>query len=157
MATIKFEENLASPTSFRMLNCTAAILSEADDNESDDDWAGAAANPSNSIIQTDQEITFNFKWGCAGILVQSLCGNWNVQVYLEKMGSDEYDLPNAVVHIPFVPVSGHSYDVNIVVRPNVIPSGLYRAVAAITLVSEHGKPLPVAGFADFGLLQFYVA
>ncbi len=157
MAKIKFEENLASPTSFRMLKCTAAILSEAFDPESDDDWAGNAANPSNSIIQTDQEITFNFKWGCAGILVQSLCGTWNVQVYLEQMGENEFGLPGARVDIPFEPVSGHQYDVNIVVRPNVIPAGLYRAVAAITLVSEHGKPLPVAGFADFGLLQFYTA
>ncbi|RMF56379.1 MAG: hypothetical protein D6748_13675 [Calditrichaeota bacterium] len=107
-----------------------------------------------TIIRTDQEWYIKFRWNTLGPLNCLMCGNWEVQVYLEQMGKGEFALPNSVMTEPFVS-KPFNYDCEIRFQPGKVPEGVYRIVATIKLLGPTGIPGPVVGFAEGPLVQFY--
>ena len=85
-----------------------------------------------------------------------MCGKWTCRLYLEKMGGSEFSLPisHAIGVEDFVAKPNY-YSCAINVPPNVVPAGVYRVVATLTLKGETGVPAPLAAFADLGMVQFY--
>ncbi|MFN7115201.1 MAG: hypothetical protein ACK4TA_00285 [Saprospiraceae bacterium] len=110
---------------------------------------------SNMFVQTDQPLAVTFDWTASGAIFLFLAGTWKCTVYLEMMGGGEYPHPPASATTAVstgVISAGYKVDVNI---PPITQEGLYRVVATITLQGPGGMMLPVAGFAEIGLIQVY--
>lgn len=111
------------------------------------------------IIQTDQSFKIGFKWSQEGPAVLHPSHFWRVQVFLEKMGGDEFTLPagKGYVEEPFVPNSPNTYNATITFNPYDIPVGLYRITGVVQLAGpfSKGQRQGVVAFADFGLVQIY--
>ena len=118
--------------------------------------ANAPAIPPATNIQTDQSFHLRFNWKTQGNLNYIMCGEWTCRLYLERMGGGEFSLPvsHAIGVEEFV-AKPNSYECKIDVPANVVPAGIYRVVATLTLKGDTGVPAPVAAFADLGLVQFY--
>lgn len=155
MIEFKVEENLASPKSFRF--CYGNAVCTDEQLPSDCCWDDAILN--NSLIQVEQGVNFGFKWCVEGCLVPLLkCSYWKIQLHFEKWGEPEFDLGSVGVQkVKFVPESGYQYYNVISLRPNTVPEGVYDIVAVIRLYDNAGNPVPVAGFAELGKIQFYEA
>ena len=111
---------------------------------------------SQELIQTDQNANVNIKFQVGGLLVPFLAGKWKGEVFLEKMGGDEYTGPALSNTIPYNPANiNYSLDVNI--PAGSIDEGIYRVVVCLTLESLTGAPGPVAAFGDLGILKYYEA
>lgn len=107
-----------------------------------------------TIIRTNQEWYIKMSWKTFGALNCLMCGNWQLEVYLEQMGKGEYDLPNSARSVPFVS-SPHQYHHEIHFPANKVPEGVYRIVVTIKMQGPTGIPGPVVGFAEGPLVQFY--
>ncbi|MFK7847336.1 MAG: hypothetical protein AB8G77_18720 [Rhodothermales bacterium] len=120
---------------------------------STDDYPAAAPV---DIIQTDQSFHVRFHWRTTGNLNYIMCGKWKCQIYLEKMGGDEFTLnpAHAIGTEEFV-AQPKNYNCKIDVPALQVKPGVYRLVATLTLIGDTGVPAPVAAFADLGLIQFY--
>lgn len=114
------------------------------------------ALPPASNIQTDQSCHLRFRWTTQGTLNYVMSGTWKVQVFLEKMGGGEFTLaPTHAVNTESFVAQPQSYVCDIDIPGNVIPAGVYRVVATLTLKGDTGVPAPLAAFADLGIVQFY--
>lgn len=156
MVTLKVEENLASPKSF--VFCGGAVCTD-EQLPGDCCWDDPILN--NSLIQSEQAVTFGFRWDVKGCLVPLLkCSKWKIEVQLERWGSKEFDLAAlgyGTKYVNYVPRSGYTYTESITVPANTIPDGVYEVVGLITLYDNNNNPLPVAGFAELGKIRFYEA
>ena len=111
---------------------------------------------SNMFIQTDQDLLVNFKWTASGAIFLFLSGIWKCTVYLEPMGGGGSPITPQFATTPVITGKISSdYDVNVQI-PAIKKEGVYRVVATITLQGG-GTQLPVAGFAEIGLIQVYEA
>lgn len=109
------------------------------------------------IIQADQPVKIRFKWRTAGLLVPFLAGTWKVTVFFEKMGGDEFTLPNNVAQTSFVGRNPHHYSLTLDIAPNTLPGGVYKVVASLNFCAPDGTPGPVAAFTELGMVQVYSA
>jgi hypothetical protein len=111
-----------------------------------------------TIIRRNQAWKVTFDWQTSGVAALFLAGQWKLEIYLEKMGPDEFGLPAGLstATVPAVATAAlHSYAKDIVIPANVVPEGLYKLVVSITHQNPGGSPTPMAGFAEGSLLQFY--
>lgn len=85
-----------------------------------------------------------------------MAGTWHLQLFLEKMGGEEFTLnpAYAIDQINFVS-RPHEYYRWAIIPAGQVPPGVYRAVASVTFKGPLGVPEPIAAFADIGLVQFY--
>ena len=155
MAIMKVEENLATSQSFKFKGTSIVTMKELP--SSDECWPDTVQN--NQLIQCEQGATIGFQWSVSGCLVPLLkCSKWKIQLFMEKWGETEFDLGSAgIVNVPFVGTSGHLYTQAITLRPNTIPEGVYDVVAVLRLYDTNNNPVPVAGFAELGKVEFYQA
>ncbi len=114
------------------------------------------AVPPTKIIQLDQRWYWAVHFKQCGKLIELMCGTWRAELLLEKMGGDEYDLPQtySILEFPFEHINGWVYKSK-QVEPRIVPKGVYRAVISLTFQGPTKRPGPIAAFADLGLLQFY--
>ena len=120
---------------------------------STDDYPAA---PPTNIIQTDQPFSVIFHWRTVGLLNYVMCGKWKCQILFERMGEQEFGLPQQYsVSTEKFKSKPHSYECRIDVPAGLVPAGVYRIVGLLTLEGPTGVPAPSAAFADLGLVQFY--
>lgn len=110
---------------------------------------------SNMFIQTDQDLLVNFKWTASGAIFLFLSGTWKCTVYLEQMGGSTLVTPQFGTTPVITGKISSDYKVDVQI-PSIKKEGVYRVVATITLQGG-GTQLPVAGFAEIGLIQVYEA
>lgn len=150
------EETLATPSSFRFEGDTLVTVAEMAAPAGD--WPQQLGDE--KLIQTKQPTNFYFKWKVSGALVPLLSreNRWKIQLYFEKWGQTEFNIGAVGTQtVGFVPVSGNEYNVAISIPSNTVPEGIYDVVAVLRLADQFGKPLPVAGFAEFGKIEYYQA
>jgi len=113
-------------------------------------------NPPATIIRNDQKWGARFKWTQTGASWPGEFGNkFRLKVYLEKMGGSEFDLPNSEVIQSVSINTPHDYEREIEFDAGIVPAGLYRAVAIVTYENNWGTPLPLAGFTEGIMVNFY--
>lgn len=117
---------------------------------------GTTGGPPTKIIRIDQPWSVKFDWKTAGALTHIMSGAWLLRLYLEQMGGKEIDLPGPVSTKEVKCVSEPCpYSASIEVPANNVPEGVYLLVASLTMIGPTKKPGPIAGFAEFGVVQFY--
>ena len=80
---------------------------------------------------------------------------WKGEAIFEQMGKEEVSFDPFVATVPFIPTAANQhYDLTIDVKPNEVPSGIYRVILKLCL-DIGGKSTPVCGFDDLGLIEFY--
>ncbi|MCB0635190.1 MAG: hypothetical protein KDC54_01155 [Lewinella sp.] len=157
MAVPKFESKLQG--SFQVTSWKNVIIDELPD-DPNDVWGSAGPfhpAPSNYIVQTDQPIHVHTQWNVKGALASILGGEWRVAVYFEKYGGGEANPGEYMGKTAHIQSLNHTYNMTITVPANDLKPGLYNVAIAITFFSDAGVPLPVAGFADLGMVQYYEA
>jgi hypothetical protein len=116
-----------------------------------------------SIIRVDQDWLVRIKWALRGTLKSMICGKWCLHVHLESIGKGpELDLPHPdgrEIHIPLNPCGNGEYCYDFLVRAGTIRpehcSTPFKVVTTVTYENACHKPGPMAGFVEFGILQFY--
>jgi hypothetical protein len=155
MTTMHVEETLATPTSFRFNGSSVVTFDEL---PTSGPWPANLIDE--KLIQCEQAVRFGFQWSVSGVLVPLLsnANKWKVQLHFEKWGETEFNIgTNGTATVNFVPVSGHTYNVVITLPANSIPEGVYEIVAILRLYDQRNMPIPVAGFAELGKVEFYEA
>jgi hypothetical protein len=159
MATFTVEEGFATPGSFTMSGRSVVTIKEL---PGTGPWPETLTD--NKLIQTDQSVDFGFSWAVSGALLPILAPgcSWRLQLSFERWGAQEFNAPaNASVPFGSAVVSGpavtptYTYHHKITIGPNTVPEGVYDIVAVLRMYSPTGAPLPVAGFAEFGKVEFY--
>lgn len=85
-----------------------------------------------------------------------MSGTWRLRLYLEQFGGKEIELPASVAtHAEKFMSEPYPYSCSIQVPAGHVSEGVYMLVAAITMVGPTNKPGPIAGFAEFGVVQFF--
>ena len=121
------------------------------------------AYPPTNTIRTDQPWGVTVKWEMDGALVTWLNANFQIQVFLERMGPGaDYALPivtvNSLAGVLTNPLTApeRNYSVNVNVAPGAVAIGIYRVVVALHLFDDGtGNPTPIAGFADCGFIDIF--
>jgi hypothetical protein len=115
-----------------------------------------------NIIQIDDDWTVRIKWAIEGSLKSMICGTWCVHVHLESIGKGpELSLPDPYreIEVPLDPCGNGEYYYDFLVRKGQITADYcstpYKVVATVTYKNPCHKPGPMAGFVEFGVLQFY--
>jgi hypothetical protein len=112
--------------------------------------------PPTKIIRTDQPWSIKFDWKTTGALNYVMSGTWLLRLYLEQMGGKEIELPEPIRSKAERFMSEPCpYTCSIQVPAGCVPEGVYMLVAAVTMVGPTKKPGPIAGFAEFGVVQFF--
>ncbi len=117
-------------------------------------------NPA-TIIRLDQAWRVEFDWRSEGPDNHVIGGDWQLKIYLERMGGLEFSFtpPTGEATEPLRPALNYSqYTEYIEIPANTVnEAGLYKLVASITHtgLDASGNPSRVAGFAEGPLLQFY--
>ena len=117
-----------------------------------------------NIIRIDEDWLVRIKWALHGSLKSMICGKWCLHVHLESIGrGPELDLPHPdrkeEIHVDLDPCGNgeYCYDFRVpagTVRPEHC-STPFKVVATVTYENACCKPGPMAGFVEFGILQFY--
>lgn len=157
MSIPKFEVNLAG--AFQVTSWQNVVLDELKDDGKDlfPPAGPFHPDPSNQIVQTDQAIHVHTQFEVSGALAAIISGQYRIQVFLEQFGGGEASpgvYSRVVSHIPAV---NNTYNVTVTIPANEVKPGIYRLALAITMVGPNNIPLPVAGFAELGNLQYYAA
>jgi hypothetical protein len=124
-----------------------------------DIWLGNL--PVDTQLSLDQPFKFIVTWKQTGALCEDLRTDayWQIEVLMEKMGIEEYELPERyrVKTVNFVPEKDHIYLVEFDIDERVVDKGVYRPVVIVNLrkPDTHDTYMPVAGFAEFSPVQFY--
>ncbi|MCG8329422.1 MAG: hypothetical protein MI974_17130 [Chitinophagales bacterium] len=109
----------------------------------------------NRMIQSDQNWCVHFNWKVYGPLACLLdCGYWKTKVYFELMGGGETHFSPEET-IQDVGQSGHLYQSAVQIAPYSLKPGVYRVVCCLQYCFANGKPGPIAGFNDKGLIKIY--
>lgn len=116
-------------------------------------------------IRTDLGWQVRFEWTQKGANTDDYPAHkWMIHLYLERMGSGEWDFPSTVPHtkdVPHVLASGHHYGpandpIYIEIPAGVVPVGTYKLVATLRLVhAQSNNPVPVVAYGEGPILQFY--
>ncbi len=109
----------------------------------------------NGLIQQDQHWFVAFKWKVSGPLACLLdCGYWKNSVIFEQMGGSEtHYSPEKITQDLGKP--GHTYHAKIDIKPGALKPGVYRVICCTQFYLGKGKPGPIAGFHDLGLIKIY--
>jgi hypothetical protein len=115
-----------------------------------------------NIIQIDDDWIVRIKWAIEGSLKSMICGTWCLHLHLESIGKGpELSLPDpyAEIEVPLDPCGNGEYCYDFRVRRGTVTSlhcgTPYKVVATVTYKNPCHKPGPMAGFVEFGVLQFY--
>lgn len=110
---------------------------------------------SNQIIQTDQFWCLEFKWTVFGPLACLLdSGYWKANAFFEFIGGGETSFsPEAIVNDRGVP--GQHYESRLEIRPGELEPGTYRVVCCLQYHFKNGRPGPIVGFDDKGIVKIY--
>ncbi len=113
----------------------------------------------NRLVQTDQSVVVRSRWRVRGGLAAIIEGSWRVQVFLEQFGGGEATPGEYSTTLTHVQSLDNTYDVQVTIPANAIGEGFYRLAVAITMrgPAPAELPLPVAGFDEIGMLQYYTA
>ncbi len=109
-------------------------------------------------IQTGQDWYIHATWTCSGWMTNAMSGDWQIQVFLEKMGIGEFELmPGGPVTIPFVSANPHTYSTFIpfVATSLSVPKGLYKPTLQLTMEGPAGVALPIVAVAEGDVISFY--
>lgn len=137
-----------NPVVFSIVNGTATVTESA------------LINPPSNVVRTTEAWEVRFHWETTGILNDTITGTWHLEVFLERMGPLEAPvLAGTTKNVALTPVLvGNSvYDETLPFAAGLVPAGLYQVTAIITMDGPLNNPKPIAGFADLGLVQFYVS
>ena len=110
----------------------------------------------NNIVQCNQELTVHFRWDVRtsyGEAFNPQC-KFLCRVYLEQMGPGEGP-DNFEGTCPIICQDNQHYNYYINIHAGDVPAGAYRMVCTLTMLNPSNNPLPVAAFADLGIIQFY--
>jgi hypothetical protein len=115
-----------------------------------------------NIIQIDDDWLVRIKWALEGTLKSMVCGTWCLHVDLESIGKGpELSLPDDSyeIEVPLNPCGDGYYSYDFLVKKGVVTarhcSTPYKLVTTITYKNACGRPGPMAGFVEGGILQFY--
>lgn len=109
----------------------------------------------NNMIQYDQHWFVEFKWRVFGPLACLLdCGQWKSKVIFEYMGGGETNFsPETTTQDLGIP--GQTYTARIPIQPRALRPGVYRVICCLQWYFDNGKPGPIAGFHDEGMIKIY--
>ncbi len=111
--------------------------------------------PTNKMIQYDQSWFVEFKWRVFGPLACLLdCGYWKTQVLFEWMGGGETNFKPEVI-TQDLGRPGQEYTARLQINPRSLRPGVYRVICCLQYCFQNGKPGPIAGFEDKGLIKIY--
>ncbi|MBX3061545.1 MAG: hypothetical protein U0528_04095 [Anaerolineae bacterium] len=119
--------------------------------------------PPSNTIRTDQDWGVTVKWKMSGALTAWLNANFQIRVFLERMGPGaDIALPMVTVNTLSTPLLGfpasphREYAENVNVAAGAIGEGVYRVVVVLHLFDNGlGNPTPIAGFVDCGLIYVF--
>ena len=102
-----------------------------------------------------------FDWETSGMLNYIMAGTWHLQVFMEKMGGEEFSFPSGIgkqdaafVSQPYhYQASDPHHQINI--PAGVVPTGVYRLVVTMTMTGPSGYQAPIALFGEGPLVQLY--
>lgn len=109
----------------------------------------------NRMIQYDQHWSVKFWLWVAGPLACLLdCGYWQFKVVFELMGEGETSFsPETIVQDIGKP--GHKYQSEVNIAPGSLRPGVYRVICCLQYYFKDGRPGPIAGFEDKGLVKIF--
>jgi hypothetical protein len=115
-----------------------------------------------NVIRIDQDWRVHLDWELEGSLKSMICGTWCLHVHLESIGKGpELSLPDPSyeVKVPLNPCGNGKYEKDFVIRRGTVTarhcSTPYKLVTTVTYENACGKPGPIAGFVELGIVQFY--
>jgi len=115
-----------------------------------------------NIIRIDEDWLVRLKWQLHGSLKSMICGKWCLHVHLESIGKGpELDLPDPgpEIQIPLNPCGNGEYCYDFVVKKGTVKpehcSTPFKVVTTVVYENACGRPGPMAGFVEFGIIQFY--
>lgn len=121
----------------------------------------ADENPSNRIINIDEDWGIKLQWWVRGRWARCLCGYWCVGAHFESIGhGPEFRLPHGAETLVKLDPCGdlhYEYDFRVpakYVKPEYC-SSIYKIVLSLTYRTPCKKPGPIAGFVELPLVQFY--
>jgi hypothetical protein len=124
----------------------------------------AGVRPPSTIIRATDPWAVRVKWEIAGDQARFIGPNetWNVRVFLESMGpgpENQQNLPT--LQVLATGGTPQNYDHMITIPANTdlanpAFSGVYKLVVVLTLRDAANNPLPVAGFHEGPVVQFYL-
>ncbi len=112
-----------------------------------------------SSIRSDQPWGVRVEWQTSGSLSSLLAGDWEVTVYIDRMGGAPFTLPGNVQTTPLVALNPANYTVDFTFPAGAVPAGAYRMAITVTMrgPAPGHVPGPIGGIGDGPLLQFYSA
>jgi len=113
----------------------------------------ATGEPTNYLIQADQDFLVRFEWTQGGGIFIFPVGNWQFDVYFELMG------PGEVTSGPFTAVQAGAalpgpLTQDVTVNAGDLDPGIYRVTAAMQFYAG-GSPRSLASFEDLGIVHVY--
>jgi hypothetical protein len=118
--------------------------------------------PSSRIIRTTDSWALKVDWTLTGPGAAFVSPNekWNVRVFVESIGPGFESLMPPAAEIQATGGMNQSYTHTFTFPPNgnmAAPnfSGVYKVVVVLTLKDPMGNPLPIAGFSEEPIIQFY--
>jgi len=110
-----------------------------------------------NIIPTNKDSLIKVEWQVSGPLATTFRGFFHLMFYLESLGPDPtLELTKDALTVPARPGPGPaSYQQEFKIAADTVPAGTYMLNVTITFFSEGGEAMPIAGFAEGPILQFY--
>lgn len=121
----------------------------------------ADENPTNRIINIDEDWGVKAHWHLSGRWAKCLCGFWCVGAHFESIGpGKEFQLPQGKESlIELDPCGKGHYEYNFRVPARYVKpdhcSSIYKIAVSLTYRTLCNKPGPIAGFYELPLVQFY--
>jgi hypothetical protein len=140
---------------FNVSGPNVAVLSEGSDVIGP--WFAGAEAISNGLVHRDQPLDVTVSWIVDGALAGTIGGVYTVSCYYENIGApgSTVVLSSTTPHI--MTINPQTYSLTINCPSNNLAAGMYRLVVSVTMTSNAGLPLPVAGFAEIAMLQVFNA
>ena len=114
-------------------------------------------NP-NRVLECDATWSIDVEWTLSGKVAPALGGEWTIHTYLESMGPGPENevFPTVVVPVNAAPpMTPRTWRQKLDIS-RTPPAGVYKLVTVV-LYSNMGKKLPMAGFTEGPLVEFYEA
>ena len=108
-----------------------------------------------SNIRLDQAWGVTFEWRTLGALNFLMAGDWELTVYLERMGGGEFTLPNNSQSVAFVSAPNTYAEVIDFPAGAVVDEGAYRVVTTVNLRGPTGFQGPIAAVGEGPIANFY--
>jgi hypothetical protein len=120
--------------------------------------------PETTIVRATDPWQIHVLWSISGLASEFIIPpmTWNVRCFLESMGTGPETpiIPTANVAAQGGLAQNYDVLINVPAFPvlgNPAFSGLYRLVTVLTLrTSPGGAPLPIAGYDEGNMMQFYL-